>query len=163
MPTDPAAPALTAPQAEAWKVMLPAFLVLPGALDTQMQRRHGITYASYLALATLADAPEHALRMRVLASTSSMSMSRLSHLADRLEKAGLVERRPVEDDRRSTLAVLTDRGEQLVEEARATEATTLRTLVFAKLDADQVRGLRESFALISSRMDPEERGLRRRR
>lgn len=151
---------LTPTQNDAWNVMLPAFFVLPGALDTQMQRNHGLTYASFLALSTLADAPERSLRMRVLASLSSMSMSRLSHLSDRLEEAGYIERRPIEADRRSTLAVLTDAGEKLVLEARGTEATTLRTLVFAKLSGEQVRALREAFTLISSRMDPEERGLR---
>ena len=148
---------LTDAQVEAWRTMVPALLVLPGALDSQLQRDHDLTYPAYLALSTLYEADGGALRMRILAGRASMSMSRLSHLADRLEASGYLVRRRVEGDRRSTLAVLTDSGRAKVEEAMPTHTAGVRTLVFERLTAAQVRQLQKIFSVISSRIDPEDR------
>lgn len=148
---------LTEAQVEAWRTMVPAFLVLPGALDSQLQRDHDLTYPAYLALSTLYEADGGALRMRILAGRASMSMSRLSHLADRLEAAGYMKRQRVDGDRRSTLAVLTDEGRAKVEEAMPTHTAAIRALVFERLSATQIRQLQKIFAVISSRIDPEDR------
>jgi DNA-binding MarR family transcriptional regulator len=46
-----------------------------------------------------------------------LSPSGITSRLDRLEKAGLVERKPSEEDRRSLLIVLTPKGKKVVDEA----------------------------------------------
>ena len=50
------------------------------------------------------------MRLSKLAVMANMSVSRLSHLVDRLESCGWVERQAVPEDGRSTMAVLTPAG-----------------------------------------------------
>lgn len=154
---DSAAPLLSPLELDAWEVMSHAFQVLPGTLDTQLQRGHGLTYASFTTLDVLAQAPHGEMRLRLLAQRASVSMSRLSHLADRLEKSGYLERRTVAEDRRSTIASITPAGREILAAARVTTARALREMVFEPLDASQVRALREIFGLLHNRMDPERR------
>ena len=66
--------------------------------------------AYYLILAMLSEVPGRTLRMSDLAAVTQSSQSRLSHAVSRLERNGWVRRTPCPDDRRSTLAQLTDAG-----------------------------------------------------
>ena len=73
--------------------------------------------AYYLILAMLSDVPGRTLRMSDLAAVTQSSQSRLSHAVSRLERNGWVRRTPCPDDRRSTLAQLTDAGFAALAEA----------------------------------------------
>ncbi len=57
-----------------------------------------------------------ALKMKELAEKMGVTTGTLTVLVDRLEKAGLVERRPHETDRRSIRVLLTDKGLSLAQE-----------------------------------------------
>jgi DNA-binding MarR family transcriptional regulator len=61
-------------------------------------------------LLTIKEAPEHRLRLSDLAEKALLSRSNLTHLVDRLEKAGLLYRERCSNDRRGTYAVLTEAG-----------------------------------------------------
>ena len=67
---------------------------LPYALDSQLQRDSGLNYFEYMVLAALSDQPDHRMRMSDLAAFANGSVSRLSHVARRLEAQGLVRREP---------------------------------------------------------------------
>ncbi|WP_367882186.1 hypothetical protein [Rathayibacter oskolensis] len=54
---------LTPDQLDAWMRFIAVVELLPGALDTQLQRDAGLTHFEYMTLAMLSEAPEHALRM----------------------------------------------------------------------------------------------------
>ncbi|MFO7785449.1 MAG: MarR family transcriptional regulator [Desulfatiglandales bacterium] len=56
------------------------------------------------------------LKMKELAEKMGVTTGTLTVLVDRLEKAGLVERRPHETDRRSIRVLLTDRGLSIAQE-----------------------------------------------
>lgn len=64
----------------------------------------------YDVLLTLKEAPEYRLRLSELAEKVLLSRSNLTHLVDRLEKAGLLYRERCARDRRGTYAVLTEAG-----------------------------------------------------
>lgn len=55
---------------------------------------------------------EKSLRMKELAEKLGVTTGTLTVTVDRLERKGLIERRPHETDRRSYLIVLTDAGEE---------------------------------------------------
>ena len=78
--------------------------------------RHGLQQGEFDALATLrrSGAPE-GLTPTALFEAAMMSSGGMTARIDRLEKAGLVERRPHPTDRRATLVRLTDKGFDLIE------------------------------------------------
>jgi DNA-binding MarR family transcriptional regulator len=148
---------LTSEQEDAWRSLMAGLMLLPGALDAQLQRDADLTHAGYTVLSSLSEAPERAIRMSRLAAMANMSMSRLSHLVDRLERQGWVERQPVPGDGRSTMAVLTESGWDKVVTTAPGHAENVRTLIFDELSAAQVRQLKKIFDTVNSRLDPENR------
>ena len=148
---------LTTEQEEAWRSMMAAILLLPGALDSQLQRDAKLTHAGYVVLSALSEHPDRAIRLSRLAQMSSISMSRLSHLVDRLEAAGWVERQPVPGDRRSTMAVLTDAGWDKVVATAPGHVDNVRSLIFEHLSPTQTRQLKAIVDQILPQLDPENR------
>ncbi|MFF1908152.1 MarR family winged helix-turn-helix transcriptional regulator [Kitasatospora sp. NPDC058218] len=71
-----------------------------------------------------------------LAEISAMSRSAVTNAVNTLERDGLVERRPLPDDRRAIAVALTAEGESAVREAFA-EQTRREQEWFAPLDAEQ--------------------------
>lgn len=154
---DDQTPWLTAEQEGAWRSLMAAILLLPGALDAQLQRDADVTHAGYVVMSALSETPGRAIRMSRLAQMSSMSMSRLSHLVDRLEQRGWVERRPAPGDRRSTIAVLTEGGWEKVVATAPGHADNVKTLIFEGLTPAQTRQLKKIFDTIVPKLDPEDR------
>ncbi len=78
--------------------------------------RYGLQQGEFDALATLrrSGAPE-GLTPTALFEAAMMSSGGMTARIDRLEKAGLVGRRPHPTDRRATLVRLTDKGFDLIE------------------------------------------------
>ncbi|MPV36184.1 MarR family winged helix-turn-helix transcriptional regulator [Georgenia subflava] len=148
---------LTSEQEDAWRSLMAGLMLLPGALDAQLQRDAALTHAGYTVLSSLSEAPERAIRMSRLAAMANMSMSRLSHLVDRLEGQGWVERQPVPGDGRSTMAVLTETGWEKVVATAPGHVDNVRTLIFDELSAAQVKQLKKIFDTVNARLDPENR------
>ena len=84
--------------------------------QTPLFARYGLQHGAFDALATLrrSGAPE-GLTPTALFEAAMMSSGGMTARIDRLEKAGLVERRPHPTDRRATLVRLTDKGFDLIE------------------------------------------------
>ena len=68
--------------------------LLPGALDSQLQRDAGVSHFEYMVLAKLSEAPDRTLRMTALAAHTNSTLARLSHVISRLVNRGFVERIP---------------------------------------------------------------------
>ena len=127
----------------AWLALNGVILLLPAALDSQMQRDNGITMFEYLVMAMLSEAPGRTLQLKRLASVTNGSLSRLSHVVTRLEKRDWVRREPMADNGRVTMARLTDAGYAKVVASAPNHVETVRRLVFDNLDRRQVRQLQE--------------------
>lgn len=132
---------LDAGEGKAWRALMRLVMVLPGALDAQLQQDAGLSTYEYLVLARLSEAPEHRLRLSELAPRSYGSLSRLSHVVSRLSAAGHVRRVPCDQDRRVTFAVLTDSGYAKLVEAAPGHVAHVRRLVFDQLTPEQVAAL----------------------
>jgi DNA-binding MarR family transcriptional regulator len=78
-------------------------------LDT-VHAAHGLSGNDFDVLIRLARSPGHRLRMSDLAAQTALSTSGITRIVDRLERRGLLARQGSADDRRSSLAVLTDTG-----------------------------------------------------
>ena len=141
----------------AWLRLAAVMELLPGALDAQLRRDAGLSHFDYFVLAMLSEAPDHTLRMTALAQRTSATLPRLSHVVQKLEGRGFVERFPCPEDRRATNARLTDRGWDLVVETAPGHVETVRHLVIDGLSATQVRQLARISDAMLARLDPEGR------
>jgi DNA-binding MarR family transcriptional regulator len=103
----------------------------------------------------LSEAPTRTLRMTALASRTSGSLSRLSHVVTRLEGRGLLERFPCPEDRRATNARLTEAGWDVVVAAAPGHVETVRDYVVDALTPRQLAQLTEIAGAILDRLDPE--------
>jgi DNA-binding MarR family transcriptional regulator len=97
----------TTAQEQAWRCILDLFLAQRGRL---INVAHELGLAPQQALAIRHLDPDRGLTMSQLAQRLHCDNSNVTGIADRLEAAGLVERRPDPADRRVKTLALTDRG-----------------------------------------------------
>jgi DNA-binding MarR family transcriptional regulator len=134
---------LSPEEQRAWRAYLAASRLLEDAIDRQLQQEGGMPLLFYSVLANLSDAPGRRLRMTDLAETLKITRSRLTYAVTRLERDGLVRRENCPSDKRSLLAVLTDRGMAVLERTAPRHVETVRSTVFDRLTPEQVRQLEE--------------------
>jgi DNA-binding MarR family transcriptional regulator len=126
-----------------WAAFATVLEWLPPALDAPLVRDFDLTHFEYGILFALADAPDQTLRMTVLASYANSSLSRLSRAVSRIEGRGLVKRTRDPLDGRSTLATMTEAGQEMFEKATPVQTRTVTKLVLEPLTSAQRRQLRE--------------------
>ena len=151
---------LTREQLAAWVRLAAVLELLPTALDSQLRRDADLTHFDYYVLAMLSEAPGRIMRMTQLAASTTATLARLSHVVQRLEARGLLERGPCPGDRRATNARLTDAGWKKVQEAAPGHVTFVRDHVIDALTPDQITQLAEIAQAILSRLDPDARRAR---
>jgi DNA-binding MarR family transcriptional regulator len=157
-------PRWLSPQERAtWLSLVGVMVKLPAALDAQLQRDSGLSYFEYMVLAMISEQPNRLMRMSELAGAINASLSRLSHIAKRLEGQGFITRRPDTVDGRYTNAVLTDAGMTAVVAAAPGHVTAVRSLVFDALSAEQMQELRNANDRILTKVDPGGRPIGQRR
>ncbi|MNT06320.1 MarR family winged helix-turn-helix transcriptional regulator [Brevundimonas bullata] len=118
--------------------------------QTPLFARYGLQHGEFDALATLrrSGAPE-GLTPTALFEAAMMSSGGMTARIDRLEKAGLVERRPHPTDRRATLVRLTDKGFDLIESIMPSHEETARDIL-TPLSIDEQKTLNALLARLIS-------------
>ncbi|MGH1489086.1 MAG: MarR family winged helix-turn-helix transcriptional regulator [Acidimicrobiales bacterium] len=107
-------------------------------LDQELQQRSSISLTDYEILSALAATPERRLRMSDLAREVLVSRSRLTYRVDRLTEVEFVVREECEDDRRGLWAILTDTGEQALQDASAAHMTDVRNWFFDLMTEEEL-------------------------
>ena len=87
------------------------------ALQRECLGDHGLSFPEYSVLRLLQRAPEHQRAPSLLAEQVVCTTGAMTKLVDRLQRAGLVERTPAPNDRRSVLVRLTPAGDQRADAA----------------------------------------------
>jgi DNA-binding MarR family transcriptional regulator len=146
---------LTPEQLAAWVRLIGVVELLPGVLDSQLRRDVQLTHFDYYVLSQLSEAPKRTLRMTALAERTTATLARLSHVVNRLEQRGLLERFPCPEDRRATNARLTDDGWAKVQEAAPGHVATVRDHVIDALTPEQITQLAGIADAILDRLDPQ--------
>jgi DNA-binding MarR family transcriptional regulator len=146
---------LDADERAAWLSVLRIMTKLPSALDAQLERDADLNYFEYIVLAMLSEQPDGVLRMSELAAVTNASLSRLSHVAKRLEARELMRRAPDPQDGRCTNAILTDAGLAKVRQTAPGHVAEVRELVIGALSRTQLRQLRTANEHILARLDPD--------
>jgi DNA-binding MarR family transcriptional regulator len=143
-------------QLRSWMRVVALLVVLPAELDSEMQRRAGITQFEYMVLAGLSEAPGRTRRISDLARFTRGSLSRMSHLIKRLETRGWVRREPDPADGRYTNAILTDEGWAKVAGTAPGHVETVRRLVVDALTPAQLRQLGDISDRVLRGLQPDE-------
>ena len=102
----------------AWRALMELHATIVDAIERQLHDGGAVPIAWFEVLLRLSRTPDASMRMQDLAGVLLLSRSGVTRLADRLETAGLIERRTCATDRRGTLAVLTDAGREAIERAQ---------------------------------------------
>lgn len=132
---------LNAEERAAWLAILSITTLLPGALEMPLQQAAKLSLFEYNVLAMLSEADTRVLPMSELAARTSASLSRLSHVAKKLQARGYVQRSVHAEDARVTQAAITDAGMELVMMLAPGHVESVRAAVFNHLDAQDTAAL----------------------
>jgi DNA-binding MarR family transcriptional regulator len=138
----------------AWLAIVAMMLRLPPELDSQLASSAGLTFFEYLLLARLAEQPDRRVQMRRLAALTNGSLSRLSHVASRLEQRGLLRRARATKGPRYMEAILTPAGYRLVVRAAPGHVEKVRELVIDSLSRTQLGALAAAGRRVLANIDP---------
>ncbi|MEV8637142.1 MarR family transcriptional regulator [Streptosporangium sp. NPDC051023] len=101
-----------------------------GPAVEEASARHGMRRGEFDVLASLRrSGPPYTLTPSELSAALMMSRAGMTNRLDRLEKAGLVERNPAPDDRRSFQVTLTPKGREAADAALTEHAASLGRLL----------------------------------
>jgi DNA-binding MarR family transcriptional regulator len=131
-----------------WASFLQAHAALVDALEAELQDRRDLPLSWYDVLITLAQAEGGELRMQDLARRVLLSKSGLTRLFDRMEQAGLVERRECESDRRGTYAAMTAEGRRVLRRAMPVHGKGVEEHFLSHLTAAEAAAMQSAFGKI---------------
>jgi len=97
-------------------------------LGGDLEARFALPHAWFEVLIRLSRSDDGQLTMSALAEQVTLTTGGVTRLVDRMEAAGLIERRPCRTDRRVSYAAITDAGRAKLEEASEAHAANLRTV-----------------------------------
>jgi DNA-binding MarR family transcriptional regulator len=153
-PRSPALPAgltpLSAEEEAVMRALGRMIMVLPRALNADLEREQRMTASEYHTLRHLSESPGGRMRMSELAQACDMSLSGMTRLAAKLEAAGHLQRVKCADDARGCNAVLTGAGLARLREAWPTHLASVRRQVFDHLGGLDLTELAAAFAAIAS-------------
>ena len=126
---------------EAWINFLRAHAAVTRQFNAELLATHDLTINDFDVLASLARAPERALKRVDLAEEVQLTPSGITRLLKGLEQAGFVCNRSCDEDARVTYAVLTGEGYEKLEEARNTHRASVRALFSERFDKKELETL----------------------
>lgn len=126
---------------DAWRAFLTASTAVTATLTRELEAGAGISMHEYEILVRLHEAPEHRLRMSVLADIVSHSRSRLTHTVGRLERSGYVERSNCSMDKRGVYCHLTPAGAEFLATAAPIHLAGVRSHVIDRFSREDLATL----------------------
>ena len=118
--------------------ILRSYQLLTDQVSTVM-RAHDLTFARYEVLAWLATDPESSATLSWISKSLRIPPATVTNIIDRLEEEKLASRAPHPSDARTTLAVITTRGQKRVTEAtRDLNATVYGRIGLSEQKRDQL-------------------------
>lgn len=137
-------PGLDLAERQAWQHYLDAVLRFDAAMNRLLNDEHQLSVIDHRVLDILDKSPDGSARMAHLADALGATRRQMTKRIDRLEARVLVRREPVPADRRGVVALITDDGRQLVDQARITYAQGVANYLLGPLTAHQVNTVAEN-------------------
>lgn len=127
-----------------WHRVVAVYMGVLPDLERDLQQAGEISFFEFQVLDHLSNEDSH-MNMTRLATRCNSSLSRLSHVARKLEGRGLLTRRLSERDRRVTVAQITPTGRKLITELRAVYHRAVESRMLESLSGE---GLRQAIELM---------------
>ncbi len=143
---------LDADEMEAWLSYIETHGDLMSALESDLAPT-GLTLGDYQVFVYLSAADGQSMRMCDLADMLQLSPSGLTRRLDGLVRAGWVERRSSETDRRVMLAVLTPAGRAKLDTVAPVHVDSVRSRIIDRLDRADLEALTQIFRKIRVGLD----------
>jgi DNA-binding MarR family transcriptional regulator len=124
-------------------------LVMPRALNADLEREQHMTASEYSVLRHLSESPDGRMRMSELAQACDMSLSGMTRLAGKLEISGYLKRIRSAEDARGSNAVLTEKGLARLREAWPSHLASVRRHIFDHLEGLDLGKLAAAFDAIA--------------
>ena len=140
---------------EAWRAVMTAHTRVTELLAEEMAEETDITLDRYSVLLMLSQSEDGAMRPSDLADAIGLSRSGTTRLIDRLETAGLVERRSCGEDRRGTFVGLTDSGADSFRRAGRVHLRGIEEHFGTHLTSDELADLDRILSKLASAVDSE--------
>ena len=137
----------------AWRLYFESALALIDVLDAELEQAVGISQRWYDVLVHLEDSPD-GIPMNELADRILYSKSGFTRVVDRMEEAGLVRRARLENDRRTILIVLTDKGTEMLARARRHHRDGIQRHFSQHLTDTDVKALTRALEKVSAHARP---------
>jgi DNA-binding MarR family transcriptional regulator len=137
----------------AWRLFFESALALLDVLDAELEQAAGIPQRWYDVLVHLEESPQ-GIPMNELAERILYSKSGFTRVVDRMEEAGLVRRARPENDRRTILIVLTDKGTKTLERARRHHRDGIQRHFSQQLTNADIKALTRALEKISAHARP---------
>jgi len=141
---------LTPAQACAWCGLLATHSGVTRHLDATLRASHQIGLTAYETLLRLGQAPECCLRMSELAAVAPLTLSGVSRMIDRLERAGLARREASPGDGRGACARLTGEGAARLRAAHQTYLAAVRRLFLDRLSEQEIEALSQCWRTLGA-------------
>ncbi len=140
---------LTPAQQHVWRAYLVGTTLLMDRLDRDLRERHDLSMPEYEIMVRLSESGERRMRMSALADSVSHSRSRVTHTVNRMERAGLVSRRPCVSDGRGVEALLTDRGFAILQEASHTHVRGVKDFLISLCPTEDLTAVARLFDAVT--------------
>ncbi len=140
----------------AWRNWISGSTVLFRALERELVQHFDITMDDYALLVLLSENEDRSARMSELADDAIVPRPQVTYRISRLEKRGVVERRPCASDARGTEAHLTDEGFALLESAARHHVTNVRELFLDHLSGEEFCTLGEAMGRVHGELASRE-------
>jgi DNA-binding MarR family transcriptional regulator len=137
----------------AWRLFFESALALLDVLDAELEQVVGIPQRWYDVLVHLEESPQ-GVPMNELADRILYSKSGFTRVVDRMEEAGLVRRARLENDRRTILIVLTDKGTETLKRARRHHRDGIERHFSQHLTDADVKALTRALEKVSTHARP---------
>lgn len=131
---------LTKEEMQIWHMWKGSFQSIFGRVIKEMTEQTGLSEGDYGVLDRLALLGNGSLRQQELADSMDWDKSRLSHHLTRMEKRGLVMRKPLQSDR-GIQVVITSAGQSILEEARPVVSQAIRKHFLDQLTAQDIESI----------------------
>ena len=140
----------------AWRNWISGTTVLFRALERELVQHFDITMDDYALLVLLSENEDRSARMSELADDAIVPRPQVTYRISRLEKRGIVERRPCATDARGTEAYLTDEGFALLDAAARHHVTNVREMFLDHLTGEEFCTLGEAMGRVHGELASRE-------
>lgn len=134
-------PWLSEQEDAAWRSFLALSQGMERAIDRQLQRDSELSSSEYHVLVPLSESENGRMASRELLRHLDWERSRLSHMLSRMEKRGMVCRKPSPQDARGLIVEITDHGRQAINGAAPSHLAMVREAFIDQLSTQEMQAL----------------------